>query len=98
MGRRQRCACALTGGPRAPSRETSGPACDDGRVTEHEMNNDGFESGWRWLTQQVSRSVERLEDVDIQIARAAGFDVGRTTEFLGNAEQWLTDQAESLMT
>ena len=61
------------------------------------MNNDGFESGWRWLTQQVSRSIERLEDVDIQIARAAGFDVDRTTEFLGNAEQWLTNQAESLI-
>jgi hypothetical protein len=67
-------------------------------MNEDDMNNEGFESGLRWLAEQVGRSVEHLEDVDIdQIARAAGVDVDRAREFLDGAGQWLNSQAESLV-
>ena len=60
-------------------------------------NNEGFESGLRWLAQQVERSVEHLQEMDLdQIARAAGVDVDRAQEFLDGAGQWLNSQAEGL--
>src|ERR1700743_3609511 len=60
-------------------------------------DNEGFESGLRWIAQQVARSVEHLEEVDIdQIARAAGVDVDRAREFVDGAGQWLNSQAENL--
>ena len=63
-----------------------------------EDNNEGFESGLRWIAQQVERSVEHLEEMDLdQIARAAGVDVDRAREFLDGAGQWLNSQAESLV-
>jgi hypothetical protein len=63
-----------------------------------EDNNDGFESGLRWLAQQVERSVEHLEEMDLdQIARAAGVDVDRAREFLDGAGQWLNSQAEGFV-
>ena len=62
-----------------------------------EDNNEGFESGLRWLAQQVERSVEHLQEMDLdQIARAAGVDVDRAQEFLDGAGQWLNSQAEGL--
>src|ERR1700749_3950840 len=61
-------------------------------------NNEGFESGLRWLAQQVERSVEHLEERDLdQIARAAGVDVDRAREFLDGAGQWLNNQAEGFV-
>jgi hypothetical protein len=61
-------------------------------------DNEGFESGLRWIAQQVSRSVEHLEEMDLdQIARAAGVDVDRAREFLDGAGQWLNSQAEGLV-
>jgi hypothetical protein len=84
-----------------PSRPFSGPSdstCDDGSVSDDDMNNEGFEAGLRWIAQQVSRSAEHLEDFDIdQIARAAGLDVDRAKEFLDGAGEWLNTQAESLV-
>lgn len=63
-----------------------------------EDNNEGFESGLRWLAQQVERSVEHLQEMDIdQIARAAGVDVDRAQEFLDGAGQWLSSQAEGFV-
>src|SRR6202012_1242499 len=63
-----------------------------------EDNNEGFESGLRWLAQQVERSVEHLQEMDLdQIARAAGVDVDRAQEFLDGAGQWLNSQAEGLV-
>jgi hypothetical protein len=63
-----------------------------------EDNNEGFESGLRWIAQQVERSVEHLEEMDLdQIARAAGVDVDRAREFLDGAGQWLNSHAESLV-
>jgi hypothetical protein len=61
-------------------------------------DNEGFESGLRWLAQQVERSVEHLQEMDLdQIARAAGVDVDRAQEFLDGAGQWLNSQAEGLV-
>jgi hypothetical protein len=71
------------------------PACDHKCMSE---DNEGFESGLRWIAQQVSRSVEHLEEMDLdQIARAAGVDVDRAREFLDGAGQWLNSQAEGLV-
>jgi len=62
------------------------------------MNNEGFEAGLRWIAEQVGRSAEHLEELDIdQIARAAGVDVDRAREFLQGAGQWLNSQAEGLV-
>lgn len=61
------------------------------------MNNDGFAAGWNWVTQQVGRSVERLEDLDIYVARAASVDVDRARRLFGTTEQWLSDHAESVI-
>jgi hypothetical protein len=67
-------------------------------VSEDDENSEGFEAGLRWLAEQVSRSVEHLEEFDLdQIARAAGVDVDRAREFLEGAGQWLNSQAESLV-
>jgi hypothetical protein len=67
-------------------------------MSEDDQNNEGFEAGLRWIAQQVSRSAEHLEDLDIdQIARAAGLDVDRAKEFLDGAGEWLNTHAEGLV-
>jgi hypothetical protein len=67
-------------------------------VSENDPNNEGFEAGLRWIAEQVSRSVEHLEELDIdQIAERMGVDADRAREFLDSAGQRLNSQAESFL-
>jgi hypothetical protein len=67
-------------------------------VSDYDRNNEGFEAGLRWLAEQVSRSAERLEELDVdQIAEVAGIEVERVKEFLDGAGQWLDGQLDSLI-
>jgi hypothetical protein len=60
-------------------------------MSDPDGNDPGFEAGLRWLAQQLSRSVEHLEELDLdQIARATGLDADRAREFLEGAGQWLS--------
>jgi hypothetical protein len=73
-------------------------ACDHGWVSDDDLNNEGFEAGLRWLVQQVGRSVEHLEELDLDlIAHATGVDAERARELLDGAGQWLNGQADSFI-
>jgi hypothetical protein len=73
-------------------------ACDDWVVSEDGPNNEGFEAGLRWIAEQVSRSVERLEELDVdQIAERLGVDVDRAREFLAGTAERLSNETESFV-
>ncbi len=74
-----------------------GLTCDDWSVSEDGANSEGFEAGLRRIAQQVGRSVERLGELDMEIARSIGVDVDRAREFVDGAGQWLNDQAEGFV-
>jgi hypothetical protein len=65
-------------------------------MSEGDGHEEGFEAGLRRLAEQVSRSVERLGELDTDdIAQAMGVDPDRAREFVESAGQWLNEQAES---
>ncbi len=64
-------------------------------MSEHD-DNDSFASGLRWIAEQVERSVERLETLDEDTARALGIDVERARDLVEGAGRWLNEQAENL--
>ncbi len=67
-----------------------------GGVGEEDDNDGGLEARLRWLAQQVSRSAEHLEELDLDLlARATGVDADRAREFLDRAGEWLS-QADHL--
>ena len=66
-------------------------------MSEDDEHEEGFEAGLRRLAEQVSRSVERLGEIDTdEIARTMGVDVDRAREFVDGAGRWLNDRAEGL--
>lgn len=71
-------------------------ACHHGAVSEDDPGNDSFEARVRWIAREVSRSVERLGELDIdEIARGIGVDADRARQLVNGAGQWLNAQAEN---
>jgi hypothetical protein len=65
-------------------------------MSDEDPFDGGLEAGLRWIAQQLGRSVEHLEEIDLDlIARATGVDAERAREFLDGAGQWLS-QADGL--
>jgi hypothetical protein len=65
-------------------------------MSEDDGHEESFEEGLRRLAEQVSRSVERLGELDTDdIAQAMGVDLDRARSFVDSAGQWLNDHAES---
>jgi hypothetical protein len=65
-------------------------------VSEEDPQNEGFEAMLRRIAEQVSRSVEHLDELDIeQLARAVGVDAERARELMDGAGEWLS-QADGL--
>lgn len=65
-------------------------------MSEDDEREESFEAGLRRLAEQVSRSVERLGELEPDdIAQAIGIDLERAREFADGAGRWLNDQAES---
>ena len=59
---------------------------------EHES----FEERIRSVARELSRSVERVTQLDIdELAEAVGVDPIRAREWIDAAGQWLSDQAET---
>src|ERR1700694_5183978 len=57
---------------------------------------ESFEEIVRWIAREVSRSVERVSQVDLdEIAGAIGVDPARAREWVDTAGRWLHDQAGS---
>ena len=66
------------------------------------MSDDGshrspFEDVLRAIAQEITRTVERVSENDIEdLARAAGVDPDRAREWADDAGQWLREQVEGL--
>lgn len=61
-----------------------------GTMSEGDANNGDFQAGLRWLVQQLSRSAEHLEQIDLELLeRMTGVSPDRAREFLAGAGQWL---------
>jgi hypothetical protein len=60
-------------------------------------DNESFEERVRAIAREVSRSVERLTELDMdEIARAVGVDADRARDFVDNAGRWVSAHAETL--
>ena len=67
-------------------------------MSEEDRDGEGFEARLRWLAQQLSESVEHLEEIDLDpIARLTGLDVDRARELLRDAGEWLNGQADEVV-
>jgi hypothetical protein len=67
-------------------------------MSEEDTDGEGFEARLRWLAQQLSQSVEHLEEIDLDpIARLTGLDVERARELLHDAGEWLNGQADEVV-
>jgi hypothetical protein len=64
---------------------------------EDEPSPESFEETVRALMREVSRSLERVAEVDVdQVAEAIGVELGRARELAESAVGWLRAQAEGL--
>ena len=64
---------------------------------EDDAGHDSFEEMLRSIAREVSESVERMSQVDVdEIARAIGVDPARARQWADSAGRWLSGQAESL--
>jgi hypothetical protein len=65
-------------------------------VSEDDPGNESFEEKVRAIAREVSRSVERLADFNMdEIANAIGVDAERAKNLADTAARWLNGQAES---
>ena len=59
-------------------------------------DNESFEERVRAIAREVSRSVERLTELDMdEIARAVGVDADRARDFVDHAGRWVSAHAET---
>jgi hypothetical protein len=66
-------------------------------MSEDDAGNENFEDRLRFIAREVSRSVERLAELDIdEIARAIGVDAERAKRLADTAGRWFSDQVENL--
>lgn len=67
------------------------------RVSEEDPDHGSFEDRVREFARELSRSVERMSDFDIdEFAQAVGVDPARAREFADSAGQWLAARIETL--
>ncbi len=60
------------------------------------MNRDNFEEMLREFAQEVSRSAERMSEIDVdEIAESIGVDPARARQWVESAGSWLRAQAEN---
>jgi hypothetical protein len=65
-------------------------------MSEDDPGNESFEERVRAIAREVSRSVERLTDFNVdEIADAIGVDAERARQLADTAARWLNGQAES---
>lgn len=65
-------------------------------MSPHDEGPESFEERLRAIAREVSRSIERAAQVDLdEIASAMGVDPGRASEWVDGAMGWLRNQAES---
>lgn len=66
-------------------------------MTDGDDERESFEERIRSVARELSRSVERVTQLDIdELAEAVGVDPARAREWIDTAGQWLSDQAEHL--
>jgi hypothetical protein len=66
-------------------------------MSEGDPGNESFEERVRSIARELSRSVERMAQFDIdEIAHSIGVDPVRAREWIDTAGRWLSGQAESL--
>jgi hypothetical protein len=66
-------------------------------VSGDDIGDGSFEERVRAIAREVSRSVERIAEFDIdEIAEAVGVDSARARELADSAGRWLSGHAESL--
>jgi hypothetical protein len=66
-------------------------------MSSQDGDDGGREAALRWLVQQLARSVENLEDLDLDlIGRGVGLDAERVKEYLDIAGRWIADQADGM--
>jgi hypothetical protein len=66
-------------------------------VSEDDPDYGSFEERFREFARELSRSVERMTEFDIdELAKAAGVDPARAREFADSAGQWLAARIETL--
>lgn len=62
----------------------------------HMSEHDSFEERVRAIADQISRSMQRMEDIDLeQVAESYGVDVDRARTVANAAGQWLSDRLAS---
>jgi hypothetical protein len=62
-----------------------------------DSNRHSFEETLRMIAQEVTRSVDRISELDVdEIARSAGLDPDRARGWIDDAGQWLRSQAENI--
>jgi hypothetical protein len=67
-------------------------------MSEEDPNDETFEARVRRIAEQVSRSFEHLDELDLdELAQTAGIDVDRAKELFDTAGQWLNSHAENLV-
>jgi hypothetical protein len=75
-----------------PNRRT----CDDLGMSE-DPGHDSFEDRVRAIARDITRSVERFAEIDVdEIAETIGFDAARARELAESAGRWLAGRAESM--
>ncbi|WP_249011490.1 hypothetical protein [Conexibacter sp. DBS9H8] len=58
-------------------------------------DNGDRDAALRWIIEQMARSVEDLERLDLDmLARVTGLDADRAREYLDRVEEWLRSRAE----
>lgn len=66
-------------------------------MSDDDSGHDSFEEMVRSIAREVSRSVERMSDFDIdEVAEAIGIDPARAKWLADAAGRWLSGQAENL--
>ncbi len=66
-------------------------------MSEDDEGGESFEERFRWIAREVTRSVERLADLDMdEIARVIGTDADRARDLADRAGRWLNAQAEAI--
>jgi hypothetical protein len=66
-------------------------------MSEDDMGHGSFEERLRSIAREVSRSVERMSEFDVDtFAEAIGADLARARELADSAGRWLSGQGENL--
>lgn len=65
-------------------------------MSSDDDNAGGFEAGLRRLAEQLGLSIERLRELDVDVARALNVDTDRANEILNRFGGWLNDEADTI--